>query len=140
MTLMTMPAVQAPDELTTIELVTGMPGFPSLRVFALEGLDDAGLLFRFQSLEDPGVRMFVAPPAPFFPGYEPEIDDESAQRLGLTAAEDVVLLVVLTIGDNAADATANLFAPIVINRHTRAAEQVILTGSEYSVRAALRAG
>ncbi len=140
MTLMTMPAVEAPDELTIIELVTGMPGFPSLRTFALESLDEAGLLFRFQSLEDAGVRLFVAPPEPFFPGYEPEIDDESAERLGLTTAADALVFVVLTIGDNAADATANLFAPLVINRSTRVAAQVILTGSEHPIRAALRAG
>ncbi len=139
MTLMTMPVAKTAGELATIELVTGMPGFANLRSFVLESLDEDGLLYRFQSLEDPAVRLLVAPPAPFFPHYEAEIDDESAARLGLTSAEDAVLFVVITVGESPAEATANLLAPIVVNQQTRAAAQVILTGSNQPLRAALRA-
>ena len=138
MTSMTEPAADV--SLPTIELVDGMPGFPSLRSFALVTLDEDGLLFSLRSLQEPELRFLVVPPAPFFPDYAPEIDDESARRLGLRAAEDAMLLLVVTVGDIPQDATANLLAPIVVNTRTRAGAQVVLTGSDHPLRAALHSG
>jgi flagellar assembly factor FliW len=138
MTVTTEPAVDV--SVPTIELVDGMPGFPSLRTFALVSLDDAGLLYSLRSLQEAELRFLVVPPAPFFPDYAPEIDDESARRLGLDDAEDAMVLLVVTVGDTPQDATANLLAPIIINSKTRAGAQVILTGSDHPLRAALQSG
>ena len=124
----------------TIQLVDGMPGFPTLTSFALVGLDEDGLLFDFRSLQEPELRFLVVPPAPFFPEYAPEIDDESAARLDLRGAEEAMLLLVVTVGESAAEATANLFAPIVVNTRTASAAQIVLTGSDHPLRAALHQG
>ena len=113
-------------DLPTISLVAGMPGFPALRRFGLVELDDSGLLYALRSLEDEHVRFLVVPPLPFFPSYEPEIDDEAADQLGLTAAQDALLLLIVTPGQRPQDATANLLAPIVVNARTAAAAQVVL--------------
>lgn len=43
----------------------------------------------------------------------------------------------LTPGEDAKSTTANLLAPMVINAKTRAAAQVILTGTDWPVRAPL---
>lgn len=125
-------------ELQPIELVEGMPGFPDLRVFALVGLDELGLLYALRSLENPDVRFLVVPPAPFFPDYVPEVDDSSCERLGLEAAEDALVLLVVTPGERPEDATANLLAPLVLNARTRAAAQVVLPGVDLPLRAPLR--
>ncbi|RJK92463.1 flagellar assembly protein FliW [Vallicoccus soli] len=103
-----------------------MAGFPDHRRFALVALDEAGLLYALRSLEDPALRFLVAPPAPFFPDYAPELDDEQAALLGLGSAEDALVLVVVTPGASPADATANLLAPVVVNQRTRTAAQVVL--------------
>ena len=124
-------------DVPTVELVDGMPGFPGLRRFALVRLDDAGLLLALRSLEDERVRFLVVPPAPFFPTYEPEIDDEAAERLGLETAEDALVLLVVTPGERPEDTTANLLAPVVVNVRTAAATQVVLTGTDLPLRAPL---
>ena len=117
--------VTDPD-LPVIELVQAMPGFPDLHKFALVQLDDAGRLSSLTSLEQPDLRFLVAPPAPFFPDYEPEVDDEVALELGIEEVEDVLLLVVLNAGRSLAETTANLAAPVLVNTVTRRAAQVIL--------------
>jgi flagellar assembly factor FliW len=80
------------------------------------------------------------PPALFFADYAPELDDATVERLGLTDAADALILVIVTLGERPADATANLLGPIVINRHTRQAVQAVLAGSGYDLRTPLGAG
>lgn len=132
-----MSAVMTEPDLLTISIPGGVAGFPSSETFALVELSSASPLFRLCSLDAPGLDFLVVPPAVFFPDYAPEIDDASAARLGLTDAQDALLLLVLTVGDDAGSATANLMAPIVINARTRSAAQVVVEGT-YPLRAPLR--
>lgn len=129
---------EVPGETPGIELVDPMPGFPGARRFALVELAPGGALFALRSLDDPALRFLVVPPLPLFPGYAPEVDDEVADRLGLATADDALVLLVVTPGERAADATANLLAPVVVNRHTRAAAQVVLADASLPVRAPLQ--
>jgi flagellar assembly factor FliW len=129
----------AGEELPELHFPVGLPGFAERRRFALVRVDDSGLLFTLRSLEDPSLRLFVVPPAPFFPDYAPEIDDADAALLELSDASDAQVLLVVTPGASPADATANLLAPIVVNTRARVATQVILTGADLSLRAPLAA-
>lgn len=131
-----MPTPALPD-LPVIELVQPMPGFPDRRRFALVMLDDAGTLCALRSLEDPDLRFLVVTPGSFFPGYSPEIDDAAAAELGLTVAEDALVLLVLTAGATLDETTANLLAPVVVNIATRRAAQIILDDSSLPVSAPL---
>jgi flagellar assembly factor FliW len=92
-------------------------------------------LYELRSLERPEVRFMMAVPGAYFSDYEIELDDQECGDLGLTASVDALVLVMLTVGPDAASTTANLLAPVVINARTRAAAQVILTGSDWPVRA-----
>ena len=132
-----MSAVMTEPDLLTIDVPGGVAGFPSSETFALVELSSTSPFFRLRSLDETGLDFLVVPPAVFFPDYAPEIDDASAARLELFDAEDALLLVVLTVGDDAGAATANLMAPIVINARTRQAAQVIVEGT-YPLRAPLR--
>ena len=124
-------------ELPTLELVDGMPGFTHLRRFALVRLDELGLLFALRSLEQPELRFLVVPPAPFYPDYEPELDDDVVARLGLTDPQEALLLLVVTPGERPEDATANLLAPLVVNARTASAAQVVLGDTGLPLRAPL---
>jgi flagellar assembly factor FliW len=126
------PTDGQPAELPTIEFVAAMPGFPAHRRFALVRLDDAGLLYALTSVDDSDLRFLVVPPAPFFPDYAPEVDDETLELLGRPDADQLLLLLVVTAGE--AHTTANLLAPIVIDQGNRRAVQVVLTGSGLPVR------
>jgi flagellar assembly factor FliW len=121
--------------LPTIDLAVPMPGFPRHRQFVLVRLNDEGLLYALTSIEDPELRFLVAPPEPFFPDYAPEIEDEVFAALNTSDPDRLLLLVVITAGVN--ETTANLLAPIVVDRDTRRAMQVILNGSGMPVRAVM---
>ncbi|MBS42950.1 MAG: flagellar assembly protein FliW [Nocardioides sp.] len=113
-------------ELPVVEMVHPMPGFPGHSRFALVQLDDDGVLCSLRSLDDPDLRFLVVPAHVFFPDYAPEISDSVAQDIGVTSADEVLLLTVLTAGESLAGTTANLLAPVLVNTATRRATQVIL--------------
>jgi flagellar assembly factor FliW len=119
--------------LPTISMAVPMPGFPAHREFVLVRLHEEGLLYAFTSIEDPELRFLVAPPEPFFPDYAPEIDEDVFAALNTKDPDRLLLMVVITAGVN--ETTANLLAPIVVDRDSMRAQQVVLTGSGYPVRA-----
>jgi flagellar assembly factor FliW len=145
MTVTACPADQARDQedgpvstdIPVLEMVQPMVGFPGYRRFALARLDEAGVICDLRSLEDPELSFVVVPPSMFFEGYHPEISDEVARELGVQSEDDLVTLVVVTLGEGPADATANLLAPVLINHHTRRAAQVLLDDSTLPLRAPL---
>ena len=89
------------------------------------------------SSDDPEVGFVVVPPWVFYPDYEFELDNGTAERLSLTQAEDAVVFAVVTLRDIPADSTLNLLGPIVVNRNSHEAAQVVLPSAGYSVRAPL---
>ncbi|MGN6242587.1 MAG: flagellar assembly protein FliW [Motilibacteraceae bacterium] len=121
--------VETEQDLPVIDLVAPIAGFPEHRRFALVRLDDAGVLSALRSVDDPALRFLVVPPAPFFPEYEPEIDEQWAERLQLNGDDDVLVLLIVTPGATAAESTANLLAPVMVNTRTRVAAQVLLDGN-----------
>lgn len=125
------------SDIPVLEMVQPMIGFPESRKFALARLDDTGVICDLRSLEEPDLSFVVVPPSMFFEGYAPEIDDETARELGVESEDDVVTLVVVTLGDGPGDATANLLAPVLINHHTRRAAQVLLADASLPLRAPL---
>ena len=135
------------DELPEIRFVRPIPGFPDSTRYVLVRLgdddadgtpvddDEEGILFELRSLDEPGVRFLVGVPEVFFADYVAEIDEPTAADLGIETADDALVLVVLTTSGDGASTTANLLAPVVINARTRVAEQVILAGTDWPVRA-----
>ena len=133
-----MAAVPDAEDLPELSLVRPLPGFGDLRRFVLVELPGgAGALFELRSLEAPDVRFVAAAPTAFFPDYAFDLDEGDCDQLGLTDAGDALVLVLLTVGADAAATTANLLAPVVVNARTRQAAQVILAGTDWPVRAAV---
>ena len=135
----TADAVETTD-MPVLEFVAPMPGFPEQRRFVLVRVGEEGLLFALTSVDLPGLRFLVVPPAPFFSEYAPEVDDEALAALGASDADDLLVLLVINTGDAPNEASANLMAPIVLSQQTRRAVQLVLTGSGLPVRAPLLAG
>lgn len=124
-------------DLPVVEMAAPLPGFPGLRRFALARVVDDGTVCDLRSLDDPEVSFVVVPPAEFFGDYAPVVGDDVADALELRSADDALVLAMVTLGDSAADATANLRAPIVVNHRTRRALQVILDDPELPLKAPL---
>jgi flagellar assembly factor FliW len=125
-------------DVPTLDFAGNLIGFPQAHRFALVRVaPDNEVLFRLTCLDIEGLEFVAAAPYPFFPEYAPEIDDATAERLELRDADDAMLLVLLTVGPELASTTANLFAPIIVNVHTRLAAQVTLVNAGYSLKAPL---
>ncbi|MGA8211111.1 MAG: flagellar assembly protein FliW [Nocardioidaceae bacterium] len=127
-----------PVDVPVLEMVQPMAGFPDQRRFALARLDETGIVCDLQSLDDPALRFVVVPPGTFFADYSPEIDDAVVAELGIESADDLVALVVVTLGATPEAATANLLAPVLVNHRTRRAGQYLLADADLPTRAPLR--
>jgi flagellar assembly factor FliW len=138
-------------DLPVLTLVRPLPGFPDQTQYVLVAMDgddaddepddsvndadeaeDGAVLYELRSIEEPALRFLVAVPGAFFSDYDVVIDDDTCADLGLTDAGDALVLVMVTLGS---EPTANLLAPVVINSRTRQAVQVILSGTDWPVRA-----
>ena len=125
-------------DLVQITFPAGLPGFPNAHRFELAPWGPAGSPFMLlTSGDDPDIGFVVVPPWVFYPDYEFELDPGMAERLGLAASEDAVVFAVVTLRDRPEDSTVNLLGPIVVNRFTHEAAQVVLPSAGYSVRAPL---
>jgi flagellar assembly factor FliW len=123
-------------DMPIIDMAVPMPGFPAHQQFVLVRLNDQGLLYAFTSIQDPDLRFLVAPPEPFFPDYAPEIENDVLAALNTKDPDRLLVMVVITAGIN--ETTANLLAPIIVDRDSRRAMQVVLSDSSMPVRAVMR--
>lgn len=123
-----------PDGMAVLSFATGLPGFPQARTFALEPLSPELEPFcRMRCLDQPGVAFTVMPPGVVFDDYQVVVDEESVERLDLHEPDDAVVLAIVTLSVPPEPPKVNLLGPLVINRRTRAAAQVVQHGSTYGV-------
>ncbi len=117
-----------------LHFVEGIPGFPSARHFVVVPLPpDLEPFCRIRCLDVSGLEFVVVPPGLLFDNYKVEVEDEEVERLGLTTEEDAVVLVIVTLARLPAVPTVNLLGPLVINKRTMTAAQVIQHTSGYGV-------
>ncbi|MGA0963049.1 MAG: flagellar assembly protein FliW [Ilumatobacteraceae bacterium] len=127
------------SDVPVIEMRGGLLGFPDMTRFALIKMNDEGLVYRLQSLESEAVNFVVVPAMPFFPNYSPVVDDDVADRFNLAAGADVLVLLIVTLGETFKQSTVNLMAPVLLDPARQVAEQVIIENADLSVRAPLMA-
>jgi len=118
------------DTATRVRFIEPLPGFEGAD-YTFDPIDHNGLLWSLRSVEQPEIRFVLAAAAAFYPEYRPEISGTLAGPLG---ADEIDLLLVLTIGTGLRDATANLRAPIALARESGRAVQVILDDEILSMR------
>jgi flagellar assembly factor FliW len=114
-----------------LELASPLPGLPGHAHYALEPLDETGVLFALRSTPtdeaDAPVRLFVVSPVAHFPDYAPTID-VGALSWDADAAHTAVLAVVHPGRGPQDGPTVNLLAPLVIDTVSGRAAQVVLDG------------
>ena len=127
-------------ELPEIVMPAGLPGFADVHRFALVRLDEQTPVFLLRGLDDEAAQFVVVPPGAFFPDYTFELDEGTAQDLGVRSSDDVLVLAVVTVREPPDAPTANLLAPVVLNHRTQVGYQVVLSTSSHSVREPLPIG
>ena len=126
-------------DIPVIEVRGGLLGFPEMTRFALVKMNDEGLVYRLQSLDSEEVNFVVVPAMSFFPSYTPIVGDEVADRFNLAAGADVLVLLIVTLGETFKQSTVNLMAPLLLDPVQQIAEQVIIENEDLSIRAPLLA-
>jgi flagellar assembly factor FliW len=131
--------IDVQSDVPVVEVRGGLLGFPEFTKFTLIKMNDEGLVYRLQSIEDAAINFVVVPAASFFPNYAPIVDDEVAKRFNLAGGAEVLLLLVVTLGETFKDSTVNLMAPLLLDPNAQIAEQIIVENSDLSVRTPLMA-
>ena len=127
-------------EISEEKIVTfqdGIIGFPEMKRFALLHDEErgAGAGIRFlQSLDEPGFAMPVMDPLVVKPDYDPEVDDELLASAGDITAENLLVLVTVSIPGDLKKMSVNLQGPSIINIDEHKACQLIVENSSYPVK------
>ena len=112
-----------------ITFPNGIIGFADMTKFTLifdeERGSSAGIRW-LQSLDEPGFAMPVMDPLTVKEDYNPEVDDELLKNIGNVNADNILVLVTVTVPSDLTKMSLNLQGPIIINVDECKACQVIV--------------
>ncbi len=126
----TLPVVARRD---LVRMPNGMLGFEHIKNYILSTNPEEHPFAWLQVQDDTALAFVVVDPFIALPTYSPDIPQADVELLNLKHPDDALLLGIVTIHDDQR-ASVNLKGPIVINRHTHVAKQVIIANAAaYSV-------
>ena len=123
------------DEEKAINFGSGIPGVEQYQKYALLQFEESYPIVWLQSLDDTGICLPVLDTFAVLPEYVFDIDDSDVKELELESPDELHVVSVVVIPEDIQGMTVNLAAPIIINTSTGKAMQIVLSGSEYNVRA-----
>jgi flagellar assembly factor FliW len=112
----------------------GMPGFPGRQRFSIVSQPGLEPFLTLESIDAGGPSFVVVPPAAVIEDYEVPVDNDTAGALGIAEPDDAFMLAIVAVGGPEGGHTVNLLGPIVVNRHSGQARQVVLVDSDYPLR------
>lgn len=117
-----------------ISFKKGIPGFESLKKFVILEHEPNTPFKWLQAVEEPDTAFVIMEPSAFIPTYDPKPNTEEMLELGIKDIKEALIYAIVVIPEDITQMTANLKAPIVINRQTNRGKQLILGDSEYSLK------
>lgn len=118
----------------TVVLPYGLLGFERVKNYSLLTNPAEDPFLWFQMKDDARLAFVVVPPELVLPTYQPDIEEEDVEFLGLEDPSDAFILSTVTVR-GARQATVNLKGPIIINRRTWIGKQVIpANAAQFSLR------
>jgi len=123
------------DDAKLIVFKDGIPGLEEYRRYALLQFEESYPIIWLQSADEGGICLPVLDTFAVLTDYVFDIADEDVNELELKGPEELHVVSVLVIPEDIQGMTANLAAPIIINTVSGKAKQIVLTGSDYNVRA-----
>jgi len=116
-----------------VRMPNGLLGFEEIKDYVLTTNPEEQPFGWLKVRDNAALAFVVLDPFIALPDYQPDIPQSDVEFLSLKQPNDALLLGIVTI-HNRNRATVNLKGPIVVNRHTRVAKQVIIANaSAYSV-------
>lgn len=113
----------------------GIYGFEDYNRFVLlhdiDYEDENETVFRFlQCADEENLCFTVVDPEFIERTYNPKLPENYIKKLGILNGGNLIYLVIVVIGENLEDSTANMQGPIVINSKNMLGAQIILESSE----------
>ena len=121
------------DDSRMLDFPRGLFGFEEYHRYALIEAEYEPF-FWLQSLDEVGLAFLLVDPFLIVNDYELDIDDKMLGDIGVASPADAYVWSVVTVPADGGPVTANLQGPIVINRKTRQALQVILSDSKWTIK------
>ncbi|MBW4078075.1 MAG: flagellar assembly protein FliW [Acidobacteria bacterium] len=127
-----------------------LPGFRGARNFMIEPLGEpnaevfaslrcSDTVYVQENVPIDNLVLLVMSPGAFWSDYEVRVEDPVVAELELTEANDAALLVIVHPKEPLTQSTVNLYSPIVYNRRTGAADQIVPATTEQEVGWSIRA-
>ncbi|AKL86525.1 flagellar assembly protein FliW [Bacillus atrophaeus] len=113
---------------------SGIPGFSEEKQFVILPLSEDSPFVVLQSVTTENLAFIVASPFIFFKNYEFVLDESTVELLDIDKIEDVEVMTILTMTEPFEKTTANLLAPIIVNRKNMTAKQVVLHDPSYTTK------
>lgn len=112
----------------------GLPGFEDLTEFAL--IEEAGFwpFSWLQPIAESQLGFVLMDPALFIADYAPDFNVQELACLETVPDDLLELRCILVVPSDPKAATANVKAPVVINRRAQRGKQVILMDDKYALR------
>lgn len=123
------------EEQDVVRFADGIPAFEDEHEFVVLPYEEGTPYMFLQSMMTPELAFLMTDPFVFFPEYSFELDDENMDRLDIKSMDDVLVCTLISVPrSGVADMTTNLLAPVVINRHTMQARQIVLEKTQYTTK------
>lgn len=120
------------DKKEIISMARGLMGFDDYQRFIIVSLKGQEPFKWLQSLEDSGLAFLLIDPLFFKPNYVVEINPNDLSIINAKNVDDVTVFVLVSIPEGKPELmSANLLAPLVINKTNMKAVQFVLGESEY---------
>lgn len=114
----------------------GLFGFPEIRSMDLVYDHDELPFMWLREEKNDGLAFIVIEPGGIIPDYTVEVSDGDVDFLGITGADDTMILNIVTLPvADSSKISINLVGPVIVNRKTLVSKQCIINNHEkYSAR------
>ena len=103
---------------------SGILGFEEVKEYILQPMPDLDPFFWMEGVTGKKHAFLLVPPAHVLESFSIELNQEDVNFLDLQSSEDALIFNIVTYGPNQT-MTVNLKGPILLNRHTMVAKQVV---------------
>jgi len=111
----------------------GILGFDYIKEYYLLDMEDSPF-YSLQAFKEKDMAFILIQPEYFIKDYKLVVPQSDFDALEIKGKDDLLDFAIVTIPDDPRLMTANLQGPVIINRHTRQARQVISLNEKYSTR------
>lgn len=122
------------DDKDILVFEEGLLGFENLKKFFVVDPGDNTLILWLQSIEDGEIAFPILEPKIYKPDYTAKLMPADMKPINLENISEASIYTILTIPGDITQMSANLKAPIVINRKTKEAKQIVLQDNKLIVR------